>query len=108
MTTKHNLDLCRRIRVLVDKADKGQTKVDEYIIAAEQHLKELKSSCSTQEFLDLAREHCGLRKSRAYELLAIGNGKKTIEDIRKKEAAKHKRLRAAKSCPVRTGQPEPE
>jgi hypothetical protein len=49
----------------------------------------------------IVKSRCGLSRSRAYELMAIADGTKTTEQVRAADAAKHRRLRAARREAVR-------
>jgi hypothetical protein len=62
--------------------DKAAAKADDHYIAAGQYLKELKGDLSQAEFLEIVREKIGIGKSRTYELLAIGDGTKTVQQVR--------------------------
>src|SRR5262245_13363582 len=86
---KQVLDLCRNIRVLFEKAAKAEAKRCEYVTAATQHLKKLYLGCRSQKiFLALVQEHCGVKRSRAYELLMIAKGDKTIAQVRSETASR--------------------
>jgi hypothetical protein len=66
-------------------------------------LKVLKEQCpSAFEWEKLIKTGCNLGRSRAYELLQIADGRKTVADIRAIKAQSVKKLRA--SSPLRSGQ----
>jgi hypothetical protein len=64
------------------KAEHASKKAEQHYIAAGQHLKELKGDLSQAEFLEIVREKIGIGKSRTYELLAIADGTKTVDQVR--------------------------
>ena len=91
------------IKAHIAKGDKAKDKAEQHYIAAGQYLKQLKDDCPDQQtFLEKVEKEIGIGKSRAYELLQIGDGRKTVEEIRAdtaKRVAKHEQ-----SCPLANGQ----
>jgi hypothetical protein len=71
--------LCKTIKALVRKGDHAAEKAEQFYIAAGKHLAELKAR--SNEWLKLAKD-IGIGRSRAYELLSIGTGKRTVEQVR--------------------------
>jgi hypothetical protein len=101
--------LCKRIKALIAKGDKAAEKSEQFYVAAGLELKALKGKCSTQTlFLNLVRHDIGVGKTRAYELLQIADGKKTVAEVRantaKRTAGSKARLKASASG----GQREPD
>lgn len=94
-------------------AEKHKEKADQQYIAAGIYLKEAKQRCLKTKgmtFEKFLRQHCPIGRSRAYEVIAIADGTKTIEEIRerKKESMKATREKQAKEESVRhvaDGQP---
>ena len=79
--------ICREIRALIAK---GNSAGEEFYKAAGQRIGELKG-LYPGKWLMLVRQECGVNRSRAFELLAIGTGKKTLEGIRAETAARVRR-----------------
>src|SRR5262249_42373504 len=100
------LTLVRRIKALIEKADRAADKAEQLYKAAGIHIKEIKEQCEDWE--TIVREQCGLGRSRAYELMAIADGKMTLEKVRA-ETNERKKVHRAKSesVPERT-EPEPK
>jgi hypothetical protein len=80
---------CREINALVDKLATAERKVEQYQIAIGQHIAAIKKT-RPNDWRQVIEVECKLKRSRAYELLAIANGTKTVEQIR---AAGAKRVR---------------
>src|SRR5262245_54954462 len=99
-------ELVRAIKTLVAKADKAREKAEQFYIAAGLHLKTLKAQ-NPKTWEKVAKERCGLGRSRVYELIAIADGRKTVDEIRadtaKRTAETQARLKAAASAT--SGQP---
>jgi hypothetical protein len=73
----------RAIKVLIEKGDKATEKAQDYYVSAGQHLKTLKGqSASAAVWEKLIKAKLGVGKSRAYELLAIADGRTTVADVR--------------------------
>jgi hypothetical protein len=79
-------------------AEKHKEKADQQYIAAGIYLKEAKQRCLKTKgmtFEKFLRQHCPIGKSRAYEVIAIADGTKTIDEVREananRQAAKRKR-----------------
>lgn len=92
-------DLGKRIAAHYEKAGKCEQKADQHYTTIAQLLAEANGACDVGGF-DAFRERffANLRKSRVYELLAIGTGKKTVEDTRagtRARVAKHRANTAA-------------
>jgi hypothetical protein len=73
--------LCKTIRALVAKGDHATKKAEQFYTAAGKHLAELKERCP-DEWLQYASEKIGIGRSRAYELMAIGTGTRSVGQIR--------------------------
>src|SRR5262249_51321515 len=102
-------ELIRHIKAHIKAGDKAKGKAEDHYIAAGQYLKQLKDDCPDQKaFLEKVEKEIGIGKSRTYELLKIGDGRKTVEETRAdtaKRVAKHEQSR-----PLANGQnsDEPE
>jgi|SRR5262245_28619158 len=95
--------LIKTIKAHIARGDKAKDKAEQHYIAAGQYLKQLKDDCPDQKtFLEKVEKEIGIGKSRAYELIQIGDGRKTLDEIRAdtaKRVAKHEQ-----SCPLANGQ----
>jgi hypothetical protein len=93
--------LCKTIKALVAKGDQATKKAEEFYIAAGKHLAELKDRAPDQ-WESLAKEVMGIGRSRAYELMAIADGRKSLSDLREEKAESIRKTRAL--SPLRSGQ----
>jgi hypothetical protein len=98
--------LARKIKVLLEKGDRAADKAQQFYVAAGQHLKELKAQWPN-EWEQIVREQCNLGRSRAYEIMAIADGRTTVEKIRAVDAEK-KRISREESKKIRPGRPGQE
>lgn len=92
--------LASTINAHLGKANKYADKAEEHFKSMGIHLIEAKQRIASGEYEGgfvafLAAECKGLSKSRAYELIAIGNGTKTVADGRKVKAAGMQKARLA-------------
>jgi len=73
--------LIRHVKAHIAAGDKAAEKSEQHYIAAGQHLKTLKASHGGTwgEWEALLRDKIGIGKSRASELMAIGDGRTTVE-----------------------------
>src|SRR5690242_778810 len=95
--------LVKAIKTLVEKGDKARDKAEQFYIAAGQHLKTLKEQCSSAAAWEkLVKAKCGLAKSRAYELLQIGDGRTTVAKLRASTPKRVSNHRTA--SPLRNGE----
>jgi hypothetical protein len=98
------LTLVRRIKALIEKGDRAAEKAEQFYKAAGIHIREIKEQ--SDEWETIVREQCGLGRSRAYELMAIADGKTTLEKVRDRSNRSSKISHAKKSAVQRT-EPEP-
>jgi hypothetical protein len=75
------------VRAHIAKGDKAKDKADQHYIAAGRYLHELKkehdgAGGTWGGWLTVLKIHTGLGKSRASELMAIADGRKTVEKVR--------------------------
>ena len=85
-------DLINAIKVCLKKSD-------DHWRTAGQHLQQLYATCKREgggqkEFLRITKDEIGIGKSRAYEILAIADGTKTIEEIRAATTQRSQKKRA--------------
>jgi hypothetical protein len=91
-------EIGRGITARIDKLEKLTAKGVDHVDSIEQLLAEAEKLCGTPEcFEQFKCQHCPkLGKSRAYELLAIKDGRKSLEDNRAATRARVAKHRAAK------------
>jgi hypothetical protein len=89
-------DLGRRAKAFIDKSDYAKKKSGEYLIsagrclfAAQQRVKK-----SGGIFADWLKEHCDVGRARAYELIAVADGTKSLADLRLEKARSMAKSRA--------------
>jgi hypothetical protein len=97
------MTLTRRINALIEKGDRAAEKAEQFYKAAGIHIKEIKEK-QPEHWESIVRDKCGLGRSRAYELMAIADGKTTLEKVRA-DTNERKKVHRAKpeSVPERTG-----
>jgi hypothetical protein len=101
--TKAQGDLVKTINVLIEKGDKAREKAEQFYVAAGQHLKTLKETTKTNaEWEALLKEKIKLSPSRASELLQIGDGRKTLTEVRAATAARVQRHKDRSSLVTKT------
>jgi hypothetical protein len=98
------LTLARRVKALIGKGNRAAEKAEQFYKAAGIHIKEIKEQ--SEDWETIVRKRCGLRRSRAYELMAIADGKTTLEKVRDRSNRSSKISHAKKSAVQRT-EPEP-
>jgi len=91
-------DLGRHIKAFIDKAEFALKKTDEYLtsasrglVAAQQRVKK-----SGGIFAEWLKEH-DIGRSYAYDLIAVGNGSKTLADLRQATAQRNIKYRKKKA-----------
>jgi hypothetical protein len=96
----------KHVKAHLAKGDKAKDKAEQHYISAGQYLKALKAEHkgTWAEWETLVKEHAGIGKSRASELMQIAGGTRTVKQIRDTTTKKVRRIRARKSSPVRTGE----
>jgi hypothetical protein len=95
------LTLARRIKALIEKGDKAAEKAEQFYKSAGIHIKEIKQK-ESEHWETIVREQCGLGRSRAYELIAIADGRTTLEKVRA-AATERQKVHRAKSESVTYG-----
>jgi hypothetical protein len=74
------LTLVRRVKALIEKGDRAAEKAEQFYKSAGIHIKEIKEQ--SEDWETIVREKCGIGRSRAYELMAIADGRTTLEKVR--------------------------
>jgi hypothetical protein len=97
------LTLARRVKALIEKGDRAAEKAEQFYKAAGIHIKEIKEQ--SEDWETIVRERCGLGRSRAYELMAIADGKTTLEKLRERSNTSSRVSHAKKSAEQRTAAP---
>ena len=94
------------IKAHIEKGDYALNKADEHYRSAGCLLKEARDRLKKEgsPFTAFLVTH-SIGRSRAYELIEIADGRKTLENVRERKATSMRRSRAAPHCPPRGGQP---
>jgi hypothetical protein len=109
-----NLDQrCKAINALAAKHAKGEDKNEQYLISIGRHIAAIKQE-HPKDWESIVKKRCDLGRSRAYELMKIGDGTQTVEKLRLVNAEAQERFRKNKKDreepadenPLRNGQPE--
>src|SRR5262249_27220023 len=74
------VNLARRVKALIDKGDRAAEKAEQFYKSAGIHIKEIKDQSDDWE--TIIRQECDIGRSRAYELMAIADGKTTLKKVR--------------------------
>ena len=72
---------CRAINALNTKLEHAARKVEEYETAIGQHIAAIKKA-RPDDWKDIVKTECNVGRARAYELMAIARGTKTVEQTR--------------------------
>jgi len=72
---------CRAINALNTKLEHAARKVEEYETAIGQHIAAIKKA-RPDDWKDIVKTECNVGRARAYELMAISGGTKTVEQTR--------------------------
>jgi hypothetical protein len=93
------------IKAHIAKGDKAAEKAEQHYIAAGQHLATLKANHAGtwEEWETLLKSKVGIGKSRASELMAIADGRTTVEGLRAEKAESVRQVRGQVS-PLRSGE----
>jgi hypothetical protein len=92
----------RAINALVEKVDQHEGKIEQYYRSIGQHIAAIKTA-RPGDWLTVVDTECNLKKTRAYDLLAIASGTKTVEQVRGASALRVRESRK-KEIPLRSGQ----
>ena len=93
--------LARRVKVLTEKGDRAAEKAEQFYKAAGIHIRQIKEQ-SLDDWETVVRGQCNIGRSRAYELMAIADGKTTLEKVRASTNERQK-IHKAKSQSVNNG-----
>jgi hypothetical protein len=86
--------IAKAIKALIAKGDKAADKAEQYYIAAGRHLSTLKAHKPDDTTWEAyVKEHCGLSRQRADELIRIGEGQTSVAEVREKTKQRNRRLR---------------
>ena len=69
--------------------EKAQDRAEQQMISAGLYLKEAKERIKNRKDINFAQfllHHCPIGKSRAYEVISIADGRKTIDEVRERTA----------------------
>jgi hypothetical protein len=103
MSTLSEDQLVKRIKAHIEKGDQAKEKGEQHYAAAGLLLKDLKKDCPNKAaWEELIKTRCGIGTSRAYEWIAIADGRTTAGDLRLATNARKQKHRASR--PVRNGQ----
>jgi hypothetical protein len=107
VTTNRLLDIGREIAARVDRLDKIGVKAVDHVDSINHLLAEAEKLCETAEVFEAFKQnHCpNLGRSRTYEILAIKEGRKSLDGIRALTRARVAKHRAAKSRKPVTDKP---
>jgi hypothetical protein len=90
--------LANQIKAHIAAGDKAQGKADQHYLAAGLHLVELKLRTKTKrQFEFLVQEQVQIGVRRAYSLIAVAEGRETLEQQRERNRTANKAHRARKS-----------
>jgi hypothetical protein len=91
-------DLAKNIATHLDKARKSEEKAQQHYTAAAKYLAEAQAACDESGFKAFQEKFCpDIGRSRAYELLAVVRGKKTLGEIKDGTRERQRRHRAKKA-----------
>jgi hypothetical protein len=85
-------ECCKRIKAHIERGERDREKNDQHFVSAGQLLKQLKDTRTGAQWEKIIREKCSLGRSRANELIAISDGRKSVADVRlagAQRSAKH-------------------
>jgi hypothetical protein len=96
------LSLARRIKAMIEKAETYHEKAENLYKSAGIHIAEIKDK-RPDDWEAIVKDECGLGRSRAYELMAIADGRTTLEKVRAStnERKKIHRTKPKESVPER-------
>jgi hypothetical protein len=103
-TTPDAAPLCHEIKTLIEKARHAEAKAQQFYTSAGQKIEELKK-LFPDNWETLVKKQCGLGRSRAYEILAIADGRTTVEGQQAKTNERSRRHDAKLKTSVANGLP---
>jgi len=99
------LALARQVKALIEKADKAADRAEQLYKSAGLTIIKIKEQ-SPEDWETIVQRECGKGRSRSYELMAIADGRTTLEKVRA-GTNKRQKIHRAKSESV-TSRTEPE
>jgi len=91
-------DLAKNIATHLDKARKSEEQAQQHYTAAAKHLAEAQAACDETGFKAFQKKFFpDIGRSRAYELLAVVRGKKTLGEVKDSTRERQRRHRAKKA-----------
>jgi len=91
-------DLAKNIATHLDKARKSEEQAEQHYTAAAKYLAEAQAACDENGFKAFQKKFCpDIGRSRAYELLAVVRGKKTLGEVKDSTRERQRRHRAKKA-----------
>ncbi len=91
-------DLAKNIATHLDQARKSEEKAQQHYTAAAKYLAQAQAVCDESGFKAFQEKFCpDIGRSRAYELLAVVRGKKTLGEIKDSTRERQRRHRAKKA-----------
>lgn len=104
--------LGREAKARIDQGDKAKDRAEQMYISAGLYLKEAKARVEKRKDITWVQylvKHCPVGKSRSYELIAIADGRKTVEEVRIATNERKAKHRAAEpERPFQNGQSSPK
>ena len=95
----------KHIAAHYDKAMQYEGKAEQQWTAIAQYLAKARAACNTGGFRAFRERFCPhIGKTRAYELVRIGSGEKTVADTRAETAERTRKSRAAKKAAAKAGE----
>ena len=88
------------INSLIPQLKHVTREAEEFQVAIGEHIKAIRT-VAPSDWETIVKTKCGISRSRAYELMRIADGTTTTEQVRAADAAKHRRLRAARREAIR-------
>jgi hypothetical protein len=97
--------LIKAIKARIEKGDQSKDKAEQHYASAGILLNELRDGRSKAEWAELLKTKCDLSVTRAYELIAIADGRKTVAEVRLANAKRvQKHAEKRRSRPLANGQ----
>jgi hypothetical protein len=81
--------LCKKINICIEKAETAVKKAEQFYTTAAIHIRDLQAKFPKTWPL-LLKEHCGFGRSRAFEILAIADGRTSEEKVRSGNAERQR------------------
>ena len=95
-------DLTKKISVCIDKAERATKRAEDFYITAGQHIQTVKGLWP-DHWLEIIEQDCKVGRTRAYEIMAIADGRTTVEETREKTNERSRRHDAKVKASVGNG-----